>query len=129
MLHARGEVSSAAADATLATCLTVGNRDLEPHIPAIVNCIAKADLVPDVIGKLSATAFVQVMACISLYPNLGVLTVAMVAGQVWDVCGVAASDCLRSLLRLWRLLFRDIGGQLAYDCWHPSPSLGRHLHT
>ena len=60
MLHARPEVSGAASDAMLASCLTVGNRDLEPHIPAIVNCIAKSDLVPDVIAKMSATTFVQV---------------------------------------------------------------------
>jgi elongation factor 3 len=59
MLHARSEVSGAAADAMLASCLTVGNRDLEPHIPAIVGCIAKAELVTEVIGKLSATTFVQ----------------------------------------------------------------------
>ena len=60
MLHARPEVSGAASDAMLAVCLTVGNRDLEPHVPAIVGCIAKAELVPEVIGKLSATTFVQV---------------------------------------------------------------------
>lgn len=60
MLHARNEVSSAATDAMLASCLTVGNRDLEPHVPAIVGCIAKAELVPEVIAKLSATTFVQV---------------------------------------------------------------------
>lgn len=71
MLHARSEVSTAAADAMLASCLTVGNRDLEPHVPAIVQCIAKADLVTDVIGKLSATTFVQVGGCVPVWVWMG----------------------------------------------------------
>lgn len=44
----------------LAACGTAGNRDLEPHVPALVSCIAKPDEVPQVIAKLSATTFVQV---------------------------------------------------------------------
>ena len=43
-----------------AACYTVGNRDLEPNIPALVSCIAKPDEVPGVVAKLSATTFVQV---------------------------------------------------------------------
>lgn len=56
------QVSAAAAEAMLAACGTAGNRDLEPHIPALVSCIAKPAEVPDVIAKLSATTFVQVGA-------------------------------------------------------------------
>lgn len=56
------QVSTAASEAMLAACGTAGNRDLEPHIPALVSCIAKPAEVPDVIAKLSATTFVQVGA-------------------------------------------------------------------
>ena len=44
----------------LSACATAGNRDLEPHVPALVNCIAAPGEVPAVIAKLSATTFVQV---------------------------------------------------------------------
>ena len=56
----RSEVAAAAHSAMLACCQTAGNRDLEPHVPALVSCIARPGEVPDVIGKLSATTFVQV---------------------------------------------------------------------
>lgn len=56
------QVSTAASEAMLAACGTAGNRDLEPHIPALVSCVAKPAEVPDVIAKLSATTFVQVGA-------------------------------------------------------------------
>ena len=37
----------------------MGNRDLEPFIPALVSCIVRPTEVPDIVGKLSATTFVQ----------------------------------------------------------------------
>ena len=37
----------------------MGNRDLEPFIPALVSCIVRPAEVPDIVGKLSATTFVQ----------------------------------------------------------------------
>lgn len=54
------QVSAAATAAMLAAFPTAGNRDLEPHIPALVSCIAQPGEVPAVIAKLSATTFVQV---------------------------------------------------------------------
>jgi hypothetical protein len=54
------QVSAAATAAMLAACATAGNRDLEPHTPALVSCIARPDEVPQVVAKLSATTFVQV---------------------------------------------------------------------
>lgn len=54
------QVSAAATAAMLVACVTAGNRDLEPHIPALVSCVARPDEVPNVIAKLSATTFVQV---------------------------------------------------------------------
>ncbi|PRW20411.1 elongation factor EF-3 isoform B [Chlorella sorokiniana] len=70
MVDIRQEVAAAATEAMLAACATTGNRDLEPHIPALTSCIARpAETsciarpaeVPDVIAKLSATTFVQAM--------------------------------------------------------------------
>ncbi|KAI7836488.1 hypothetical protein COHA_009640 [Chlorella ohadii] len=61
MVDIRQEVAAAATEAMLAACATAGNRDLEPHIPALVSCIARPAEVPDVIAKLSATTFVQAM--------------------------------------------------------------------
>ncbi|KAL4853476.1 Elongation factor 3 [Chlorella vulgaris] len=61
MVDTRGEVAAGATAAMLAACGTAGNRDLEPHVPALVSCIAKPDEVPQVIAKLSATTFVQAM--------------------------------------------------------------------
>ena len=55
-------MAAAATAAMLAACGTAGNRDLEPHIPALVSCIAQPAEVPNVIAKLSATTFVQVGA-------------------------------------------------------------------
>lgn len=52
----------------LAACGTAGNRDLEPHIDALVSCIANPGEVPAVIGKLSATTFVQVRVGCALCP-------------------------------------------------------------
>ena len=60
MVDSRPEVSAAATAAMLSACATAGNRDLEPHVPALVNCIAAPGEVPAVIAKLSATTFVQV---------------------------------------------------------------------
>jgi hypothetical protein len=61
MVDIRQEVAAAATEAMLAACATTGNRDLEPHIPALTSCIARPAEVPDVIAKLSATTFVQAM--------------------------------------------------------------------
>ena len=40
-------------------CNAVGNRDIEPFIPALVSSIARPAEVPDTVHKLSATTFVQ----------------------------------------------------------------------
>lgn len=59
MVEIQEDVAKAAAEAMLASCRVAGNRDLDPHIPALVSCITHNDQVPDLIGKLSATTFVQ----------------------------------------------------------------------
>ncbi len=42
-------------------CASVGNRDVDPFIPALISCIARPAEVPDCVHKLSATTFVQVL--------------------------------------------------------------------
>jgi elongation factor 3 len=66
VVDSRPEVAGAATAALLACCYAAGNRDLEPHVPALVSCIARPDEVPDVVGRLSATTFVQAMEDASL---------------------------------------------------------------
>lgn len=81
MVDPRTEVASAAADAMLAGCQTIGNRDLEPHISALVSCIARPTEVPDVIAKLSATTFVQVGHLHTLWVGQGAGRVAGAMGR------------------------------------------------
>lgn len=68
VVDTRAEVAEAASNALLACCYTAGNRDLEPHIPAVVSCIARPAEVTDLVAKLSATTFVQTMedACLAI---------------------------------------------------------------
>ena len=65
-IDTRTEVAVAASSALLACCYTVGNRDFEKHIPAIVSCMSKPNEVADTVAKLSATTFVQAMDDASL---------------------------------------------------------------
>ena len=41
-------------------CKTVGNKDVDPFIPVLIDSIAKPSEVPECVHKLSATTFVQV---------------------------------------------------------------------
>jgi elongation factor 3 len=66
IVDSRLEVAEAAHAALLACCYTAGNRDLEPHVPIIVSCIARPQEVSDVVAKLSGTTFVQTMEDASL---------------------------------------------------------------
>ena len=59
MVEPQPEVAKAAHNAMLAASYTAGNRDLDPHIPSLVSCIGHPEQVAEVVGKLSATTFVQ----------------------------------------------------------------------
>lgn len=58
----------------------MGNRDLEPFIPALVSCIVRPTEVPDIVGKLSATTFVQTIEA----PALAVMVPLLVRPQCWS---------------------------------------------
>jgi len=50
---------TAASDAMLACCSVVGNRDVEPFVPTLINCMARPAEVAEGIHKLGAITFVQ----------------------------------------------------------------------
>ncbi|KAJ3028626.1 UNVERIFIED_CONTAM: hypothetical protein HDU68_001283, partial [Siphonaria sp. JEL0065] len=54
----RTEVSEAAFKTMTAICSVVGNQDLTPKIPILVDCIAHPDHITECVQKLSATTFV-----------------------------------------------------------------------
>ncbi len=58
-------------------CGVMGNRDLEPFIPALVSCIVRPAEVPDIVGKLSATTFVQTIEA----PALAVMVPLLVRAR------------------------------------------------
>lgn len=70
-------------------CASVGNRDVDPFIPALISAIARPAEVPDCVHKLSATTFVQVHSCQLMY-------LLSRAGS--------ASMCMPVLLGIWSLL-------------------------
>ena len=53
-------LQEASINALRATCKTVGNKDVDPFIPVLIDSIAKPSEVPECVHKLSATTFVQV---------------------------------------------------------------------
>lgn len=57
-------------------CLVVGNRDVEPFVPALLSCIARPSEAQDCIHKLGAITFVQAVEA----PTLAVLVPLLVRG-------------------------------------------------
>ena len=53
---------TAAVDAMTACCSVVGNRDVEPFLPALISCAARPVEVAEAIHKLGAITFVQARA-------------------------------------------------------------------
>ncbi len=53
-------LQEASINALRATCKTVGNKDVDPFIPVLIDSIAKPSEVAECVHKLSATTFVQV---------------------------------------------------------------------
>ena len=60
MVDPREQVKAAAVDAGVASYHLVGNRDIEHLVDDLLHCVARPEEVSDVVGKLSATTFVQV---------------------------------------------------------------------
>ena len=69
-------LQEASINALRATCKTVGNKDVDPFIPVLIDSIAKPSEVAECVHKLSATTFVQVyytiltIQCVCPFPVL-----------------------------------------------------------
>ena len=59
MVDVRPSVKVAAKETLLKCCMSIGNRDVEPFIPHMVESISDISKVPECVHKLSATTFVQ----------------------------------------------------------------------
>jgi elongation factor 3 len=59
MVHMRDEVKKASTEAMANVSTCVGNLDIEPFIPTLIECINNVDEVPECVHKLAATTFVQ----------------------------------------------------------------------
>lgn len=53
-------LQEAASKAMAECCALVGNRDIEPVVPALMSCMARPTETSDCITKVSCTTFVQV---------------------------------------------------------------------
>jgi elongation factor 3 len=73
---AKRQVKDAAISSMSIVCASVGNRDVDPFIPALISCIARPAEVPDCVHKLSATTFVQTVEA----PTLSLLVPLLVRG-------------------------------------------------
>ena len=72
-----GVLQAAAIDTLRAVCKTVGNKDVDPFIPVLIDSIAKPSEVPECVHKLSATTFVQSVEA----PTLAMLVPLLVRGM------------------------------------------------
>jgi elongation factor 3 len=72
----------AAKAAMLRACGVVGNRDLEPFIPALIACIVKVAETPELVHKMSATTFVQAIES----PALAIMVPFLVRGGTPPPC-------------------------------------------
>ncbi|EPY51715.1 AAA family ATPase ELf1 [Schizosaccharomyces cryophilus OY26] len=66
MHDTKGEVSRAAIKCMLDLCTVVENNDIIPHIPKLVDCMARPETLEDCIKELSATTFVATVESVAL---------------------------------------------------------------
>jgi elongation factor 3 len=59
MVDMRDEVKEKSSDTMAKAASTIGNLDIEPFVPTLIECIVKIDEVPECVHKLAATTFVQ----------------------------------------------------------------------
>eukprot|EP00668_Euglena_longa_P042761 GGOE01056613.1.p1 GENE.GGOE01056613.1~~GGOE01056613.1.p1 ORF type:complete len:867 (-),score=254.52 GGOE01056613.1:414-3014(-) len=76
MWDTKKEVASCAKDSLTHVCGAIGNADIEPFIPAVVNAIANPSEVSDCVYKLAGTTFVQVVEA----PALSIMVPLLIRG-------------------------------------------------
>jgi len=59
MTNMKAEVVEKSKSTMTQVCTVVGNMDIEPFIPTLIECITNIDEVPECVHKLAATTFVQ----------------------------------------------------------------------
>ena len=69
----------------MAKLTTIGNLDIEPFVPTLIQCIVKIDEVPECVHKLAATTFVQQVES----PTLSILGPLLMRG----LGALAPNDC------------------------------------
>lgn len=72
----------------LKACGVVGNRDLEPFIPALVSCIVRVAETPEIVHKMSATTFVQAVESPALAIMVPFLVRAQKGGTLHSICAI-----------------------------------------
>eukprot|EP00850_Spirogloea_muscicola_P004779 SM000021S06412 [mRNA] locus=s21:149230:154152:+ [translate_table: standard] len=71
------QVTTAAVVAMKAVTSVVGNKDIDPFVPAVISCIARPAEVPECVHKLSATTFVQTVEA----PTLSIMVPLLARGM------------------------------------------------
>ncbi|EEB07607.1 AAA family ATPase ELf1 [Schizosaccharomyces japonicus yFS275] len=66
MHETKSEVSQAAIKCMLDLCTVVENHDIVPHIPKLVNCMARPETLEECVKALSATTFVATVESVAL---------------------------------------------------------------
>jgi elongation factor 3 len=78
--NARQQVKDAAVATMTACMMTASNRDIEPFIPVLIDCMQNPVNVPDCVHKLAGTTFVQTVEA----PTLSIMTPLLVRGLRQD---------------------------------------------
>jgi elongation factor 3 len=77
MRDVRKEVVVTAEEVMFAVASVVGNKDIEPFIPALISAISRPSEVPECVHRLSATTFVQQVDAATLAVIVPVLTLGL----------------------------------------------------
>jgi len=78
--NARQQVKDAAVAAMTACMMTASNRDIEPFIPVLIDCMQNPVNVPDCVHKLAGTTFVQTVEA----PTLSIMAPLLTRGLRQD---------------------------------------------
>lgn len=78
--NARQQVKDAAVAAMTKCMQVVGNRDIDPFIPVLIDCMQNPVKVPDTVHKLASTTFVQTVEA----PTLSIMVPLLVRGLRQD---------------------------------------------
>jgi len=76
MVDMKAEVKAASNATMKNVCAVVGNVDLDPFIPTLIECIVDVDGVPECVHKLAGTTFVQQVEA----PALGIMEPLLLRG-------------------------------------------------